>query len=335
MKSPFVRKSAFTLVELLVVLAIIGILVALLLPAVQAAREASRRSSCANNLHQFGVALQNYASYKGALPPGAQLKGADVFANANSLLLPYLEETSIASQYRYDRPYWEQESELVRTPVDTFTCPSNGPQIYEAGDFIVGIFASMGISLSRSFATTDYAYCRGNTDAWCLNNEYPSDERGAFMIGPPTKLKQITDGLTATIAMGESAGGESWPLCQKPNCAAPQQPPFDASPPWVIGNLATSGMAPALLSSSIYGTTVEPLNKRPVTSTFVDYSANMDCRSSPNGGPHAVSNFRSDHPGGGQFLMCSGSVHFIAADIDLVTYRRLSTIAEGEPATLP
>jgi type II secretory pathway pseudopilin PulG len=319
----------------LVVLAIIGILVALLLPAVQAAREASRRSSCANNLRQFGIALQNYASCKGTLPPGAQLKGVDVFANANSLLLPYLDETSIASRYRCDRPYWEQEAELVRMPVATFTCPSNGSQIYEVGDYLVGLFASMGVSLSRSFATTDYAFCRGNTDAWCLTNEYPKDERGAFMIGPPTKLKQITDGLSATIAMGEAAGGEAWALCQQPGCAEPHQPPFDASVPWVIGNLATSGMAPSFLFSSIYGTTVEPLDKRPVTSTFVDYSANLDCRSSLGGGPHAVSNFRSDHPGGGQFLMCGGSVHFFAADVDLVTYRRLSTISEGAPAIRP
>jgi prepilin-type N-terminal cleavage/methylation domain-containing protein/prepilin-type processing-associated H-X9-DG protein len=334
MKRHLARTLAFTLVELLVVITIIGVLVALLLPAVQAAREAARRSACTNNLRQFGIALQNFAATKGTFPAGAKLKGADIFANANALLLPYLEESAIASQYKYDRPYWEQSPELVLTPVATFTCPANGPQVYMSS-FLPALFASMGISLSDSFATTDYAFCHGSADGWCLSNEFSSDERGAFLIGPPTKLKQITDGLSKTIAMGEAAGGDAWRLCQHPDCVEPHDPTLEASVPWVIGNLATADMAPAFLLSSIYGTTAEPLNKWPVTSTYLHVPGVMDCRSSRNGGPHAVSNFRSDHPQGGQFLMCDGSVHFFADGIELATYRQLSTICEGVPIETP
>lgn len=117
------RGTGFTLVELLVVIAIIGILVALLLPAIQAAREAARRNSCANNLRQFGIALQNHASAKHSFPPGMEIEftatGINFFANANTFLLPYLEETAVTSRYNFEKPYWEQEVELVKIPMST------------------------------------------------------------------------------------------------------------------------------------------------------------------------------------------------------------------------
>src|SRR5882724_1366526 len=83
------RGSAFTLVELLVVIAIIGILVALLLPAIQAAREAARRSQCQNNLKQIGLAITNYESATKTLPPGAFLGEGSAWS---AFILPYLEE---------------------------------------------------------------------------------------------------------------------------------------------------------------------------------------------------------------------------------------------------
>jgi prepilin-type N-terminal cleavage/methylation domain-containing protein/prepilin-type processing-associated H-X9-DG protein len=327
------RPRAFTLVELLVVIVIIGILVALLLPAVQSAREAARRNSCANNLRQFGIALHNYANVKSAFPPGLHLKitetGISFFANANSYLLPHLEETAVSSQYRYDKPYWEQSVELVQIPMAVFTCPTNGFQLYET-DFLT----QLGLPIGNTFATTDYAYSKGSNDAWCVTYQYPFEELGAFTIGQHVKLKQITDGLSHTIALGEAAGGENWPLCEGPGCTVPHEPVLNATVAWVIGNLATTDMAPTFLMSSIYASTAEPLNKRPVTSTYINEHAAVDCRSSRDGGAHAVSNFRSDHPGGGQFAFCDGSVQWMEEGIELVTYRRLSTIAEGEPATL-
>jgi prepilin-type processing-associated H-X9-DG protein len=89
------------------------------------------------------------------------------------------------------------------------------------------------------------------------------------------------------------------------------------------------------LSGSIWGSTVERPNKCPVTDTYLDLPGIGDCRSSLNGGPHSTANFRSDHPGGVQFLFGDGSVHLLSETIDMDLYRRLSTIAEGTPATLP
>lgn len=330
----FVR--GFTLVELLVVIAIIGILVALLLPAVQAAREAARRSGCQNNLHQFGIALLNHETAKGALPAGTaatyptgHLVDSIVTATANSLLLPYFEESAVASQYDYKKLFVLQPLDLYRTVVPIFSCPTNGHQF-----LIHPIFTALGYPIGDTFATTDYAYCHGVSDAWCLTNKFPDHERGAFVIGKGTKLCCISDGTGHTLAMGEAAGGENWPLCLGPGCTAPDDKNANADVPWLSGLPVHNFFLPALFSSA-FGCTMEPINKRPVTNTMVVISGESDCRSSADGGPHMASNFRSDHIGGAQFLMCDGSVHFLAESIDLLTYRRLSTIAEGEPADMP
>src|SRR3979411_446287 len=89
-------RRAFTLIELLVVIAIIAVLIALLLPAIQAAREASRRTACSNNLHQIGIAIHNYHNAKGALPPSA-LSGSGTHTWC-ALILPYIEGNDVVGK---------------------------------------------------------------------------------------------------------------------------------------------------------------------------------------------------------------------------------------------
>ena len=307
-------------------IAIIGILVALLLPAVQAAREAARRSSCQNHLRQYGIALLNYEASNRTFPAGTEAEppygAADIGANANSLLLPYFEETALAGLFDSERPYWEQPLQVIRTPVATFSCPSNGHQF-----FVSNIFSELGLPVGDTFATSDYAYNHGATDAWCVSLEYPKEEIGLFTIGKKYRPSQVIDGLSKTIAMGEAAGGENWKVCNERDCQAPDVEGLDASYPWIIGNLSADFMLPGFLSTSNYACTLEPINKSPVTNTILNTAAVLDCRSSLNGGPHATSNFRSDHPGGAQFLYCDGSVRFLLEDIDPVMYRAGSTIA--------
>src|SRR5689334_7263826 len=129
------KRNAFTLVELLVVIAIIGILIALLLPAIQAAREAARRSQCMNNMRQIGIALHNHISAKGKLPSGGE--GTDWTTNGTGFdknstftqLLPYMEETTVADQFDYKYAYNDaarpQNQRAAKNEITAFRCPSN------------------------------------------------------------------------------------------------------------------------------------------------------------------------------------------------------------------
>jgi prepilin-type N-terminal cleavage/methylation domain-containing protein/prepilin-type processing-associated H-X9-DG protein len=331
-------RNGFTLVELLVVIAIIGILVALLLPAIQAAREAARRSSCQNSLKQFGIALLNYHDTQKTFPAGGWIRmtatGPQILTNANVSLLPYFEEGAVESEWNHELQYWEQSASILETPVAIFTCPSNGFQAVSDP-----LFDTLGVPPGTQLATTDYAYSKGATDAWCLA-EYPLEERGVFTLlreadQQPVAIRQIIDGTSHTLAMGEAAGGEHWLMCREPGCTEPQGHMF-ANVPWMIPNLGNDAIADGgYVAGSVFAATVDRMNKNPVTSSIIDEPAIFDCRSSHNGGPHSTSNFRSDHPGGVQFLLCDGSVRLIGEAIELPLYRALSTHAGEELATVP
>ncbi|WDQ18985.1 DUF1559 domain-containing protein [Rhodopirellula sp. P2] len=126
-RSVFAR--GFTLVELLVVIAIIGVLIGLLLPAVQAAREAMRRASCQNNLHQIGLALHNYHAAHNKFPPGA-IEVRPQYPNGKQLawsafVLPFLEQSGLHEQIDFKRPFDAPENELAAaTILPNFLCPS-------------------------------------------------------------------------------------------------------------------------------------------------------------------------------------------------------------------
>jgi prepilin-type N-terminal cleavage/methylation domain-containing protein len=333
------RRTAFTLVELLVVIAIIGVLVALLLPAVQAAREAARRASCQNNLKQLGLGLQLHHDALAAFPAGARMEvgaaGPKILTNANVAILPYLEQGAVEALWNHSLQYWEQLVTALETPVAVFTCPSNG--YHGVSD---EVFDTLGVPAGADLATTDYAFARGATDAWCLGNDYPADEKGVFHIinvaeEQPTAIRQITDGTSHTLAMGEAAGGDGWPTCRQAGCTEPEGR-ANADAPWMIGNVSTNQFSDAgWVYTALYAATVEPMNKRPVTGSILDEPGIFDCRSSVRGGPHASPNFRSDHPGGGEFLMCDGSVRFLSEGIEFSVYRALSTFAGEDMAVVP
>lgn len=354
--------KGFTLVELLVVIAIIGILVALLLPAIQSAREAARRASCVNNLKQYGIALHNYHSNNKSFPLGAKLKpnDSDVYATANTMLLPYFEDSALHSIYNQNRPWESQAPGVAAVVISVFKCPSSSAP----NPFVDPLFVQW--AKDGVLGVSEYAYCFGYTDAFCVRDggtagKVPRSQRGMFGLAFGASIRQITDGTSKTIAMGDAAGGPNWLVCSAnakppndinqwaPRCregdwalSSNKEIP-DASIGWIIGEPNSAGYKTTLgARSSIYACTIEPMNKSPVTETFLDVNSylgeaiaarmnsNYECKASFNDGRHAVSNFRSDHPGGCNFLMADGSVTFLNEGIDIAVYRARSTIAGDE-----
>jgi prepilin-type processing-associated H-X9-DG protein len=333
-----------------VVIAIIGVLVGLLLPAVQAAREAGRRASCVNNLRQFALALHNHHAAKDRFPQGTVMTPdlTQFFANANVQLLPYFEQAALASFYDHSEPWEDQPKGVASTVIPIFKCPSSSApnpvfneQFTEWGGPYLGV--------------TEYAYSMGATDAFCARagvkaGEIPPQQRGMFNIAWGVSIRQITDGTSNTIAMGESSGDPRWRLCHLAGCTEADlangplgEFPF-ASIGWIVSEPNhTKYFVQLGPHSSTYGAAVEPINKYPVTDTFLNFTqyatdyvkfnqgaADHYCKASYEGGSHSVSNYRSDHPGGCNILTADGSVKFFNDTIDLTVFRGYSTIAGEE-----
>ena len=187
------RRAGFTLVELLVVIAIIGILVALLLPAVQAAREAARRTTCQNNLRQYGVAIHNYHDSQKMLPYGNTWGRMWTF---QSRILPYMEQTNIYNLIDYKYPstcfdYGASRNAINRdldpgfhqVPVDI--CPS---------DPLGGSVCDLNASTVGYHGTTEYLGVMGTSS---------TANDGTFYSDSKLGLESISDGTSNTIIMGE------------------------------------------------------------------------------------------------------------------------------------
>jgi prepilin-type N-terminal cleavage/methylation domain-containing protein len=332
------RRLGFTLVELLVVIAIIGILVALLLPAVQAAREASRRSQCANNLKQHGLAIQNYHDVHKVCPPallnsGRRNVAGNIVRNTTgwAMMLPQFENEAAFNRYNFNvcsnnsNPYGLnlQGDESINSAITTarysfLECPSS-PVSYEPNNRN----ASTGIAITDFYwrtkaRRTNYLFASGAfTDYDADWDTIQGDiRRGMFGNNGAAKLSSLVDGLSSTIGVGEATGEQVRGGKYDPNYG-----------PWGLSGLHTCCHGRAYSSGTGYNTTISYIaSDKQTTAINSPYNGNTNRRS-------YAWTFNSLHPIGAQFVYADGSVHFLNETMDFATFLRLNYIADGQTIT--
>ena len=309
------RPSAgFTLIELLVVIAIIGVLVGLLLPAVQAAREAARRTQCQNNLKQIGIALHSYHERNGTLPPG-YLSEWDWLRRRETgpgwgwlaRILPDLEQQVIYDRIDFEQPMHSPDFETIRqVRLEVFVCPSDEmPRTWTANNG--SVWMQDGVVFSAEDPICDVA---GANYVGVFGIGEPGvDGEGVFFRDSSIGFADIRDGLSSTVCAGERSirlnagrGHATWlgavPGAQLWSCAPD---PFDADA-GICRKEDGSGM--------ILGHTGEGFG--------------------PGDPMGDVNQFLSRHGRGAYFLFCDGHVRFLNEAMDYRIYKALSTRAGGE-----
>jgi prepilin-type N-terminal cleavage/methylation domain-containing protein/prepilin-type processing-associated H-X9-DG protein len=328
--------SGFTLVELLVVITIIGILIALLLPAVQAAREAARSMQCANHIRQYAVAFHNYHDARGQFPPGgvARYTSGTIDYGAGAtwtvFILPFMEQQALSDQiWRLVPPGGHVRDTLIGnqklagTTVPYARCPSDGyPTVVETAD---GPVATTNYSANRGTMRMDKlvgSCAQFNSEAlvpprtrvgvmnmppfgalaslWgadCMSAGTCSGIMGNFAWG--ARIEEITDGTSNTLGLGEIL-----PFCRD--------------------------------DAKIWGGDMWSYNRIAIN-THTNAPINFDTCSENSADPchrdtaYQVSRgFKSRHPGGANFAFCDASTRFLSENIDLATYWRLGDQADDQ-----
>jgi prepilin-type N-terminal cleavage/methylation domain-containing protein len=344
-------RQAFTLVELLVVIAIIGVLVALLLPAVQAAREAARRSSCSNNLKQVGLALHNFHDTYNRFPPGGandqppfgtfpngvpNIFGSSTLAYA----FPFVEQTAIASKYAFSGASGHLDCPVCNPPhsnitlldgqkIKIYTCPSSP---LDEGSWW---WKTQSATPNRVLPTSSYVGISGAvnglipgfTEQRVFVNANIGELGGGGVLGANSKngFKDILDGSSNVILIGEQSNFY-----------------------WTTTNAMKDWRTSAGLGFQIgVGTTAQPPNFTGNPFTFGFYTIRYPINKSkgwpdPNGNMAiGVGNLayiaganmplNSAHPGGVMVLLSDGSVRFVSETVPLSTLAQLATRDDGQP----
>jgi prepilin-type N-terminal cleavage/methylation domain-containing protein/prepilin-type processing-associated H-X9-DG protein len=298
------RRRAFTLIEVLVVIAIIGVLLGLLLPAVQKVLDAAARLSCGNNLRQAGLALHQFESTRGRLPPGAvfgPLPEAGITTDALHgcwpFLLPYLEQQALFNAYRWDVDFFDPANQpTVATQLKILQCPSA-----QANRFVLMEDPDGAFTKGGQGACIDYGPVQGIGPGLVLLGlvDPVGDYRGALPINQMSRLAQISDGTSNTLLVAEDAGR---PQLWQAGRYVPDV--FSFGGPW-----ASNVNAVLIQGASVDGSTAPG-------------PCALNCTN--NQQPYSF------HTGGANFLFADGSVHFLPAAIDIRVLAALATRAGGE-----
>jgi len=325
--------NAFTLVELLVVIAIIGILIALLLPAIQAAREAARRSQCSNNLRQLSLAMSNHLAAQKFVPPALDWsKSTSSNWSVLARLLPYVEEESLRNlinfQYNYgDVTNAPQHAQVSQMKIPIFVCPSEQQQEPKVGG-------------SQNHFPPTYG---ANQGTWFTFDPSTGNiSNGAFVVNKKLSDKAFTDGMSKTLAFSEvkaytakiansgnpSALGSAIPDTPAAVVASGGTFGTTGHTEWVDGKIHETGFTTTLAPNA----TVSYSNG---TSTYdVDFISKTE--SSAGAVPtYAAVTSRSYHHGVVQTAMMDGSVRLVGNTVDLAVWRAAGTRNGNEASELP
>jgi prepilin-type N-terminal cleavage/methylation domain-containing protein/prepilin-type processing-associated H-X9-DG protein len=299
-------RPAFTLVELLVVIAIIGVLVALLLPAVQAAREASRRTKCVNNLKQWTLAMHNFHDSQGKLPFAAKQPPRTSWPPQ---LWPYVEQQAAYSVYRFDLGFHEAPNTIQNThtgitslKVPTYYCPSDGGH---TGFFRGDAFWRVRGNYVCNWGPVVYLIGAGETPPEAFAPFGLLDFRDRSRPRQ-SRLAEINDGTSNTVMMSEQ-------VMQR-----------EASPDHRGDIINDNG------GGNIFMTLFTPNSGiDAVRSQFcINDNPKLPCSQAANDRLNFAA--RSRHPNGVQASLCDGSVSFVANNIALSVWQAMSTMNGGE-----
>ena len=321
------EKRAFTLVELLVVVAIIGLILGLLLPAVQAAREAARRMTCASNLRQIGLGVQNYVSTYYRLPPGCIINTPfpgtsayyDVWGEAETgpqgtswmvAILPFIEQHALFDRWDFSTNVAGNRN-LAETDIPIFYCPSRRSGIRSEDE--------ERMFLGMTAGGTDYGGCQGRANGYrnqcsaglshgcghrfvyastILGDE--GEFQGALTPNQQLRFPEIVDGTSCTFLAGELQR-----LLPEPEATGYDKSERQSDDGWAVGGASTLFNTPI---AGAYG--------------------------SDSGHPGGFNNqffesAGSEHPGGAQFAMIDGAVQFIEDSIDPVIYSYYGSVRDS------
>lgn len=342
------KRTAFTLVELLVVIAIIGVLVALLLPAVQAAREASRRSSCQNKIRQIGLAVQNYESAMKRFPTYILMPNvASPTQHAGVVfyiqILPYIESSALAAKFNPKVETRRQLKSVFSQPEPTLQCPSDEPvQIpwalgFDASgtgnngdtaqDYKGNYGLNWGTSRNNQSALTWDIATQSNQPGLPGPFEAPVDDVSKFV-----KIQEITDGTSNTLLLME--------MIQAPTGGPPATDLDRRARLWIPAS-STVQISTLLSPNSTWcggggGGRGEANSVDPKTGCGPDLAYCVDrpdeglpCARGSSAASYTLA-ARSRHPGGVSVALCDSSVRFVTEGVDLATWRALSSRAGEE-----
>ncbi|MBX3444009.1 MAG: DUF1559 domain-containing protein [Planctomyces sp.] len=340
------RRRGFTLIELLVVIAIIAILVSLLLPAVQQAREAARRTQCKNNLRQLGLALFNYESSMRCLPPTALIyrrpEGGlwTSYVGPHARILPYIDQGNLYNAINKDAAYGDAVNlTTVGRVVEFFLCPSE-PKSQPIPHNTFGLIGGV-----------NYAFSMGDWYVWSGFNNGASGEpqtRSAFGVNLRRKWSDFTDGTSHSLLMSEVKNWQPYvrdcgPLSQindPNNIPGPDANPLAVCPEYNAAGCSFfdnghTQWAEMAVHHNGFTTAWTPNKVTPggPGNAFPDVDINS-ARERIGGPTYAAITSRSHHIGGVHSLFGDGAVRFLSSSIDGRVWRALGTIAGGEVVQL-